>query len=265
MATLEPRVAPPPPEGMVRVRMWMAYDGAGFSGFAKNNDVRTIEGVLEATLARVLRHPVKLNCAGRTDRGVHARRQMITFDADAEHFDGALLGRSLNRTLGPEMTFENVETAAPTFDARLSCKGRTYRYHVHNHPVPDPLTRHTTWHVREPLDLDAMNAAASLLIGGHDFTTFSKKNKSRPDESFFRRVRSAVWFLDGEQTVFEVTANAFTHSMVRSLAGLMVEIGRGRRDSGFMATALGAQDRSYVLSPAPGHGLVLWDALYDFS
>ena len=250
---------------MVRVRMRMAYDGSGFSGFAKNTDVRTIEGTLEDALTQVLRHRVKVACAGRTDRGVHARAQVVSFDADADHFDSVALTRALNRTLGPGMAFDRVEEAPATFDARLSCVGRTYRYHIHNRPVLDPLTRHRSWHVCEPLDLDAMNVAAAHILGAHDFTTFSKKNKSRPTESFIRRVRSAEWRLDQELTILDVTANAFTHSMVRSLVGTFVEIGRGRRAPAEMATALEAMDRAAVGSPAPGHGLVLWDAIYEDS
>ncbi|MEM7140830.1 MAG: tRNA pseudouridine(38-40) synthase TruA [Actinomycetota bacterium] len=259
----ERRVAPPPPEGMVRVRMRVAYDGAGFAGFAKNADVRTIEGELEATLALVLRHDVKLTCAGRTDRGVHARGQVITFDADASHFEPSALSRALNRMLGPEMAFDRVEQAPPDFDARFGCTGRTYRYHVHNHPTVDPLYRHVRWHVRETLDLEAMNAAAGHAVGVHDFTTFSKKNKSRPHESFVRDVRAADWSVDGDATVFEITANAFTHQMVRSLVGMLVEIGRGRRDASEMPVVLTAMERDAAPSPAPGHGLVLWEAHYD--
>lgn len=249
----------------MRVRMRVAYDGSGFSGFAKNADVRTVEGALEATLARVLRHDVLLTCAGRTDRGVHARGQVVSFDADAEHFDAFALARALNRMLGPEMAFDRVEQAPPTFDARFDCTGRTYRYSIWNRPVPDPLTRHHTWHVRTPLDLVAMTAACDQIIGSHDFTTFSKKNKSRPDESFVRELREATWIRRGDMVRFEVTANAFTHQMVRSLVGMFVEIGRGRRRAVEMGEAMRAMDRDAAPSPAPGHGLVLWRAHYDDS
>lgn len=245
--------------------MRVAYDGAGFSGFAKNAGVRTVEGDLEAALAQVLRHGVRLACAGRTDRGVHSRGQVVSFDADASHFDPFALGRALNRMLGPEMAFDRVETAPPTFDARFACTGRTYRYHVLNRPVHDPLLRHVAWHVRESLDLAAMTTACDLIIGRHDFTSFSKRNKSRPDDSYVREVRTATWDRHGDLVRFEISANSFTHQMVRSLVGMFVEIGRGRRRAVEMGEARRARDRTAVASPAPPHGLVLWRAHYDDS
>ena len=119
------RLPEPPVDGYVRIRMRVAYDGSGFSGFMKNPEARTIEGVLEAALTESLRHPVTLSCAGRTDRGVHAVGQVVAVDADASHFDAHALGRALNRKLGPEIAVDQIEEAGPTFDARLSCTGRT--------------------------------------------------------------------------------------------------------------------------------------------
>ena len=242
--------------------MRVAYDGSGFSGFAKNPEANTIEGVLEHALSESLRHPVKLSCAGRTDRGVHARAQVVALDADAAHFDAHALGRALNRKLGPEIAIDRIEAAPPTFDARLSCTGRSYRYHVLNRPVADPLRRHMSWHISEPLDLVAMNVAAADLIGLHDFTAYSKKNKSRPTEVFLRRVRSAEWVRHDDTVRFDITANAYTHQMVRSLVGMFVAIGLGRREVGELSTVLQGMDRSVAPSPAPPHGLVLWDAHY---
>ena len=243
--------------------MRVAYDGGPFHGFARNPDVRTVQGDLEAALSEVLRHPVTLSCAGRTDRGVHARGQVVSFDADATRFDAKGLARALNRMLAPEIAVDLVEAVSPDFDARFSCTGRTYRYHVLNRPTPDPLIAHVTWHVRDPLDLAAMNVASGEITGSHDFTTFSKRNRSRPDESFVREVHRAGWTRIGPVARFEVTAAAFTHQMVRSLVGMFVEIGRGRRGAAQMGEALGARDRAAAPSPAPGRGLILWNAHYD--
>jgi tRNA pseudouridine38-40 synthase len=243
--------------------MRVAYDGARFSGFARNDDVVTVQGQLEATLAKVLRHPVEVACAGRTDRGVHSRGQVVSFDADADHFDAAALQRAVNRILRPVVVVDELAVAPSDFDARLSCTARTYRYHVLNRPVADPLLDHLTWHVREPLDVAAMQLGADQIVGGHDFSAFSKRNKSRPTESFFRRVHRTSWWRDGELVRFEVTANAYTHQMVRSLVGMFVEVGRARRGIDDVAAALASTARDAVPSPAPPRGLVLWEAHYS--
>lgn len=257
------RVAPAPPEGFVRIRMGVAYDGTAFHGFAANDGVRTVQGELEAALATVLRHPVSITCAGRTDAGVHARGQVVSFDADAERLDPATLGRAVDRMVADDLAVTGVAAVGDDFDARFSCTGRTYRYHVLDRPIRDPLLRHLTWHVRDRLDVAAMRQACDQVIGRHDFTSFSKRNRSRPDESFVRHVRDATWSRRGDVVRFEITANAFTHQMVRSLVGAMVEVGRGRRRAVDMGAMIRAADRSAVPSPAPPRGLVLWRAHYD--
>jgi len=257
------RTSPPPPDGFVRIRMRVAYDGSDYSGFMKNPEAPTIEGALEAALTESLRHPVKLTCAGRTDRGVHAKGQVITLDADGSHFDAHALGRALNRKLGPEMAIDRIEEAPPSFDARLSCTGRTYRYEILNRPVGDPLIRTVTWHVVEMLDLASMNEASAEIIGLHDFSAFSKRNKSRPTETFLRRVRTAEWSRHGDIVRFEINANAFTHQMVRSLVGMFVAVGLGRREVANVGEVLRSLDRAAAPSPAPPTGLVLWEAHYD--
>ena len=260
--------AVPPPEGFVRVRMNVAYDGTPFHGFARNPDVVTVQSELENTLAQVLRHQVTVTGAGRTDAGVHARGQVVSFDADESHFEPGALSRALNRMLGPTIAVDKIETAPPSFDARFSCTGRSYRYHVFNRAVIDPLTRHFTWHVRDRLDIDAMQRASEAIIGTHDFTSFSKRNKSKPQQLFVRTVRQAQWrrsgdTVSGDTVTFEITASAFTHQMVRSLVGMCVEIGRGRRCVADMGVVLRALSRDAAPSPAPSRGLVLWRAHYD--
>lgn len=262
-----PPVAPPP-AGFVRVRMDVAYDGTSFHGFARNPQVATVQQALEDTLLQVLRHPVSITGAGRTDAGVHARGQVVSFDADESHFEPTALSRALNRMLGPTIAVDRIEATAPTFDARFSCTGRSYRYHIFNRAVIDPLTRHFTWHVRDHLDIEAMQGASDQIIGTHDFSSFSKRNKSRPAETFVRTVREAQWSRSGDTVsddivTFEITAGAFTHQMVRSLVGMCVEIGRGRRDVADMGAVLRALSRESAPSPAPSRGLVLWCAHYD--
>ena len=257
------RVVPPPPEGYVRVRMTVAYDGTPFHGFATNPDVRTVQDELEAALLTVLREPITITCAGRTDRGVHARGQVVSFDADAGHFDAFALTRGLNRMLAPSIAVRDVGEAAPDFDARFSCVARTYRYRILNSATPDPLVHNLSWHVREPLEVAAMQIAADRILGEHDFSSFSKKNKSKEGETFVRTVHRADWCRAGQAVQLDITAGAFTHQMVRSLVGMFVEIGRGRRRAAELGDALRARDRAAVPSPAPPQGLVLMRAHYD--
>ena len=242
--------------------MTVAYDGTPFHGFAINDGVATIQGELEEALSTVLRHPVTLTCAGRTDKRVHARGQVVSFDADAERLDPARLIGSLNQMLAPSIAVRECSVAPDDFDARFSCTGRSYRYRVLNTPVPDPLVANLSWHVREPLDVASMRVASDRILGSQDFTTFSKRNKSKPDENFVREVRRAQWRCTGDTVQFDITASAFTHQMVRSLVGMFVEIGRGRRRAVDMGLALRAMDRAAVPSPAPPQGLVFVQAHY---
>jgi len=244
------------------VRATIAYDGAPFHGFASNPEVVTIQGEIERALTVVLRHLVQIGCAGRTDRGVHARGQVISFDADLGHFEPVALTRAFNRMLDPSIVMRDVELVDDTFDARLSCIGRSYRYRILNSKVPDPLLTDLVWHVRDELDLRAMNVATDRILGLHDFSTFSKRNKSRPTETFLRRVHHAQWRRFGETVQFDITANAFTHQMVRTLVGYFVDIGLGRRRAADLGAALAAMDRAVVGSPAPPHALILWSVKY---
>lgn len=245
--------------------MTIAYDGAPFHGFARNDGVVTVAGTLEAALGEILRHPVDLACAGRTDRGVHARGQVVSFDADEGRIDPVRMVRAVNKMCGPAIAARTARIASDDFDARLSCTGRAYRYRVLNSPIPDPLLAHLSWHVERPLDINPMRLACDALLGSHDFTSFCRRNRSRPDESLVRRVSHAAWHREGDVLSFGVEANAFCHQMVRSLVGTLVAIGAGSRRAADIGGILARADRAAAASPAPPHGLVLWAARYPRS
>ncbi|MGQ0616834.1 MAG: tRNA pseudouridine(38-40) synthase TruA [Acidimicrobiia bacterium] len=263
----------PAPEGpVVRVKAVVAYDGSGYSGFAPQPGRRTVGGRLVDALERVLGHRVELTCAGRTDAGVHAWGQVVSFDAAAERFDADRLRRSLNRLLAPSMVVRAVVPAPePGFDARFSARSRRYRYQVLNTAVPDPFLACTTWWVAQPLDLVALRLACDPLVGEHDFAAFCRRPKvpeGRPSPSLTRRVVQARWqeadrSHDGPNVLeFWIEANAFCHQMVRSLVGTLVEVGRGRRRAGELAGVLRAGDRAGAGPVAPPHGLCLWEVTY---
>ncbi len=243
--------------------MTVAYNGAPFCGFARNEGVPTVAGVLSGALGRVLGHEVELACAGRTDRGVHARAQVISFDTVEQRADPARLVRAVNRICGPEVAALSAQVVGDDFDARLSCTSRVYRYRVLSSPVPDPLAAALSWHVERPLDLRAMHTASDRLLGTHDFTSFCRRNRSRPEEVLIRTVYRAGWCQQGDLMVFEIEARSFCHQMVRSLVGALVAAGSGRLRAADMGAIIRARDRNAAPSPAPPHGLVLWAARYQ--
>ena len=258
--------SPAAPTGpLVRVRMTVAYDGSGFHGFAPNAGVETVGGTLRDALERVLRAPIELTCAGRTDTGVHAWGQVVTFDAPAERFDPVMLQRAVNRLCGPAIVAREVARAVDGFDARRSAIGRTYRYTVLNRPVPDPFLAATTWHVDEPLDLDLLRLGCDPLVGEHDFSAFCRRPKHRDghEVSLVRRVHRAGWTDLGDGVLrFEIAANAFCHQMIRSVVGTLVDVGLARKHAGDLLGILAGRDRSRASSLAPPQGLCLWAVDY---
>jgi tRNA pseudouridine38-40 synthase len=240
--------------------MTVAYDGSGFRGFAANEGVRTVGGALTGALGRILRHPVELTCAGRTDAGVHARGQVVSFDALAGALDLERVQRSLNSMLGPEIAVREVSTAAPDFDARRSAVSRRYRYTLLTTPWPDPFWARRSWHVDRTLEVELLRLGADPLIGEHDFSSFCR----RPDASvsLVRRVREACWEGDGELLHFWIEADAFCQQMVRSIVGTLVEMGSGRKRAGDMRGILAARDRHAAGQMAPPDGLCLWSVDY---
>ena len=252
-----------PVSALRNVRLTVAYDGTDFHGFAISAGQRTVMGELTAAVSRVVRTTVELTGAGRTDAGVHGWGQVVS-GLLPEDTDLRRLQRSVNGLCGPEIAVRSVEWADPEFSARFSATSRCYHYDVWNHPDPNPLAARTSWHVPDPLDVDAMNEAAGALVGEHDFSSFCRR--PRPDASLVRRVTTAEWSVVdthlGPITRFEIAASSFCHQMVRSIVGTLVDVGRGRRSTTGMAATLEALDRAAAGPVAPPHGLVLWDVDY---
>jgi len=251
--------------------MTVAYDGTGFSGFAENLDVRTVGGELGAALSTVLRRPVSLLVAGRTDRGVHAWGQVVSFELDEPGVDLPAvdlrsLQRHVNSMLGPAIVIRDAEVAPDWFNARRSAVARRYRYTVLNRPVPDPFLASTTWHVPEPLDIAALRLACDPIIGEHDFSSFCRVPKRIPDASLVRVVYDARWLELGDGLLrFDIDASSFCQQMVRALVGTMVPMGAGRQRAGEMASILRARNRAAANRVAPARGLCLWEVVYPHS
>ena len=262
--SLEDPAAPNGP--LVRVRATVAYDGSGFAGFAAQPPgVRTVAGALASALSRVLgQAPITLTCAGRTDAGVHAWGQVVSFDAPAERFEPARVRRSVNKLLGPAIVVRDIEaTDDPGFDARFSAQARRYRYTVLCDAVPDPFLAATAWWVPQPLDVPLLRLACDPLLGEHDFSSFCRRPDD-PDAKLVRNVLDARWDVEdgGRVLRFWIEANAFCQQMVRSITGTIVDCGLGRRHPGEVNAILNARDRAAAGPVAPPQGLCLWAVRY---
>ena len=251
---------------MGRARFLVAYDGTPFHGFAENEGVATVLGSFREALQLVVRQPAHLVGAGRTDAGVHAWGQVISGDLP-DDTDLGDVTRRLNKLLGPSIGVRRAEWTADAFDARFSATARHYRYHVWNHPAPNPLLANSSWHVPQPLLLPVMRAAGDALIGEHDFSSFCRRVKvddDVPEKSRTRRVLALRWTEPEPQLLrLQISANAFCHQMVRSIAGTLVDVGMGRISAGDVTAILRARDRNAAGQVAPPHGLVLWRVDYD--
>jgi tRNA pseudouridine38-40 synthase len=243
------------------VRLTLAYDGTGFRGWARQRDpaIRTIEGVLTERIETVLRHPVKLSVAGRTDVGVHARGQVASFRTGAA-LEPDRLRRAVNATLGPEIVVVAAGEAPVDFDARFSATAREYSYRIDEDEVPDPFTARYVWPRPGRLPLGRMREAARALVGEHDFASFCRDPGG--DRSTVRRLRRLSVARRGSVLEIRAEANAFLHQMVRSLVGTLVDVGAGRLDPAEIGRILAARDRAAAGRLAPARGLTLERVTY---
>jgi tRNA pseudouridine38-40 synthase len=248
----------------VRVRLDLGYDGRDFAGWARQPGRRTVAQVLEEALGRALRLPVPpvTTVAGRTDAGVHAVGQVAHVDVPADSW-AALPDpvRRLARALPDDVRVRAATCVTEDFDARFSALWRRYEYRVADGPAgPDPLARHTVLAYRRPLDVDAMNAATTALLGEHDFAAFCRR---REGASTVRTLLDLRWHREGDElAVAEVRADAFCHSMVRALVGAMLAVGDGRRAVSWPGEVLAARRRDPAVTVVPAHGLVLAEVGY---
>jgi tRNA pseudouridine38-40 synthase len=255
----------------VRLRIDLAYDGTGFRGWARQPGLRTVQGELETALATVLRLPtVSLTCAGRTDTGVHARGQVAHLDVPDDALAGAAgrlpdapevaLRRRVNGLLTPEVRVRRVRVAPPGFDARFSALWRRYAYRIDDSGHPDPLVRSHVLAWPRPLDPAAMAEAAAALVGEHDFAAFCKRREG--STTVRTLLELGVGRADDGLLGATVRADAFCHSMVRSLMGCLVAVGEGRRPASWAAGVLAAGRRDPAVTVLGPEGLTLEEVAY---
>jgi tRNA pseudouridine38-40 synthase len=234
--------------GLVRVRLDLAYDGTDFSGWAVQPGRRTVQGVLTDALARVVRGPVALTVAGRTDAGVHALGQVVHVDLPAPVAAGRL-----NRALPLDVRVLAASVVPAEFDARFAALWRRYVYLIAD-GVVNPLRRRQVLSWPRPLDVEAMGRAAAKLVGEHDFVAFCRH---REGATSIRAVQSFEVDRVDDEIAVTVQADAFCHSMVRSLVGALIAVGEGRRDEAWPASLLARAERAGDVTVAPPHGLTL--------
>ena len=246
----------------------VAYKGTPFSGFAKQPGQLTVQGELEHALLLLFRREVLTTCAGRTDAGVHARGQVVSFDIAEDELDTRSLAnirRSLNALTHDDIVVREVIKKPAGFSARFDAKAREYRYFLCTQETPPIFMADFSWFVPGDLDISAMRDAAQFLIGEHDFKSFCLAASAK-DKPTCRNVSEISIFPEevmGESMlVVKVVGNAFLHSMVRTIVGSLVDVGKGRRRPEWMAEALAAKNRQAAGQCGPAHGLSFWHVVY---
>lgn len=246
-------------------KLTVAYDGGEFSGWQWQTGRRTVQGVLEEALHRITGESFRITSSGRTDAGVHALGQVVSF-ASATYLSPEVLLRALNANLPDDVRVLEAEEARAGFHAIDDAIGKRYRYLLQEGPVPNLFARRYAWFVRSPLDLEAMQRAARALVGRHDFKSF--ETAGSPRVSTVRTVHDLTvdrqTGLDGRPLVLvEIAADGFLYNMVRNIVGTLREVGLGRRDASWPGEVLQQRDRRRAGMTAPPHGLYLLQVFFQ--
>jgi len=230
------------------------YEGTDFAGWATQPERRTVEGVLTEALSTVLRQPVKMSVAGRTDAGVHASGQVVSFRVDTE-LRPASISYKTTALLPKDVALRRCAAVREDFDARRDARSRSYEYKLVNDEIRSPLERHHAGYAPQRLDLDLLSAAARLVEGTHDFRAFTPQKSYHV--RFERIVTISRWSWDHDLLRYRITADSFLYGMVRTLIGTMIEVAGGRRDLTEFARLLSGGQRSEAGPAVPSKGLTL--------
>jgi tRNA pseudouridine38-40 synthase len=244
------------------VQLVLHYDGAGFSGWQRQTAARTVQGVLEETMARLCGQPVPVLGAGRTDAGVHARGQAAGVRV-LERWQPSSLRQALNALLPADVWVASAHEMRDEFHARYSAVARRYSYAVGlDEAAASPFRHRYEWAYRRPVDAALLADAAGAVTGDHCFRAFAVRGTAPPHDSHRCEVREARWEVEGPRLTFHVEANRFLHHMVRFLVGTMLDVASGRRSLASLVALLTADSNQLVSPPAPPHALVLERVTY---
>jgi tRNA pseudouridine38-40 synthase len=241
----------------MKIALLVAYDGTDFHGFARQKHARTVQGLLEEKLSLILRGPIETVGAGRTDAGVHASGQVVSFTVDRE-IEPAWIQMRLNKLLAPEVVVRSAAAVPEDFSARFSATRREYEYRIYRSPHPDPFSDRFALWLPGQLSISRMRAAARALIGEHDFSSFCRRGEG----SMVRRVRAITFTSRGDELIVKVKADSFCHQMVRSIIGMLLDVGAGKREPEDVGRALRAKDRNAAGPVAAARGLHLTAVAY---
>ncbi len=244
-------------------KLVLEYDGSGYHGWQRQKGVLTVQEVLESRLAIMLGRPVSVRASGRTDAGVHALGQVVNFYARTRLEPQDFL-RGLNSLLPPDIVVLQAEEVSDSFHASYSAVSKIYEYRILNRSIPSALERNYSWHIPNPLDLDAIRVCLPVLLGEHDFKAFMASRSSV--KSTVRTLLDAkVWKPDPDHLYFRFQATGFLRHMVRNLVGTLVDAGKGKLSPRQLQEILEGKDRSKAGMTAPAHGLYLVRVYYDKS
>jgi tRNA pseudouridine38-40 synthase len=241
------------------LKLTIEYDGSNYSGWQLQPRHDSIQGRIEGALERIFTTPVRVFGSGRTDAGVHARGQVASITIPRPFGTGELQ-RALNSILPPDIVVLDISPAPDDFDPRRAARSRVYEYRVLNRKIASAFEYRYSRLVREQLDLAAMNCAARVFVGEHDFAAF--RSLGTEVTTTVRRVISSEWTRDADVLLYRVEANSFLRHMVRAMVAAMVEVGRGKLTPGQVATILAGRDRHAVPANAPPGGLYLVEVRY---
>ena len=240
---------------MARYRLTLEYDGSGYNGFQAQPDQPTVQGAVETAITAFCGQTVRIAAAGRTDTGVHATGQVISFDLDKAWPERTVMNALNAHLVGEAVSVLACAAVDDEFHARFSATGRRYLYRILNRRGPPALDKGKVWHIRKRMDEEAMHEAAQALVGLHDFTTFRDVNcQSKSPE---KTLDVARVFRNGDEIYLQFEARSFLHRQVRSMTGTLAEVGQGRWAVEDVAAALAARDRAACGPVAPSDGLYL--------
>jgi tRNA pseudouridine38-40 synthase len=244
---------------MMRIALGVEYDGSGYFGWQKQAEVDSVQGQLERALSVVANESIELQCAGRTDAGVHATGQVVHFDTNAVRNTGAwTLG--VNANLPDNIAVRWMKEVSPEFHARFSATARRYRYIIYNHNLRPGIMRHGVSHYHGELDVEKMHQAAQYLLGENDFTSF--RAVQCQSKTPFRNLHRISVSRQGLYVIVDVEANAFLHHMVRNIVGSLLEVGLGNQPLDWLGQLLAMKDRTRAAATAKPQGLYLVHVTY---